>query len=145
MSNSNSRFRIERYSEKGEFIHDPHLRRRHLLPGLPRRPYLPIKSTRYRGQYISYIPTILQSALFSNLDMISQILSIKFAGNFIVNLLGVWNDAGGGQAYPIGSLCYYLSPPEALGSVLTNPIHAILYIACIVLSNVPVGKQERAL
>ena len=98
---------------------------------------LPIKSARYRGQYSSYpiklfytsnIPIILQSALVSNLYMISQMLSVKFAGNFFVNLLGVWNDAGAGRAYPIGGLCYYLSPPETLGSILTDPIHAILYI-----------------
>merc|ERR1712203_1220043 len=51
---------------------------------------------RYRGQYSSYpiklfytsnIPIILQSALVSNLYMISQMLSVKFAGNFFVNLL----------------------------------------------------------
>merc|ERR1711970_1066433 len=62
---------------------------------------LPIKSARYRGQYSSYpiklfytsnIPIILQSALVSNLYMISQMLSVKFAGNFFVNLLGVWSD-----------------------------------------------------
>merc|ERR1711977_805720 len=95
---------------------------------------LPIKSARYRGQYSSYpiklfytsnIPIILQSALVSNLYMISQMLSVKFAGNFFVNLLGVWHD-GGGRAYPIGGLCYYLSPPDTLASVLTDPIHAIL-------------------
>ena len=99
---------------------------------------LPIKSARYRGQYSSYpiklfytsnIPIILQSALVSNLYMISQMLSVKFAGNFFVNLLGVWNDAGGGRAYPIGGLCYYFSPPETLSSILTDPIHAILYIS----------------
>merc|ERR1712117_814152 len=64
---------------------------------------LPIKSARYRGQYSSYpiklfytsnIPIILQSALVSNLYMISQMLSVKFAGNFFVNLLGVWHDGG---------------------------------------------------
>jgi len=98
---------------------------------------LPIKSARYRGQYSSYpiklfytsnIPIILQSALVSNLYMISQMLSVKFAGNFFVNLLGVWSDAGGGRAYPIGGLCYYLSPPETLAAMFTDPIHAILYI-----------------
>merc|ERR1712121_226502 len=74
------------------------------------------------------LPIILQSALVSNLYMISQMLSVKFAGNFFVNLLGVWNDAGAGRAYPIGGLCYYLSPPETLGSILTDPIHAFFYI-----------------
>ena len=76
---------------------------------------LPIKSARYRGQYSSYpiklfytsnIPIILQSALVSNLYMISQMMSVKFAGNFFVSLLGVWNDAGGGRAYPIGGGFY---------------------------------------
>ena len=60
--------------------------------------------------------------------IISQMLSLKFAGNFFVNLLGVWSDGGGGRAYPIGGLCYYFSPPETLSHVLEDPIHAILYI-----------------
>ena len=64
----------------------------------------------------------------SNLYVISQMLSVKFAGNFFVNLLGTWSDAGGGRAYPIGGLCYYLSPPETFSHLLIDPIHAILYI-----------------
>lgn len=101
---------------------------------------LPIKSARYRGQYSSYpiklfytsnIPIILQSALVSNLYVISQMLAVKFQGNFIINLLGVWADVGGGgpaRSYPIGGLCYYLSPPESVGHILEDPIHALLYI-----------------
>lgn len=61
----------------------------------------------------------------------SQMLAVKFQGNFLVNLLGVWADVGGGgpaRAYPVGGLCYYLSPPENLGHILEDPIHAILYI-----------------
>jgi len=99
---------------------------------------LPIKSARYRGQYSSYpiklfytsnIPIILQSALVSNVYIISQMLSTKFAGNFFVNLLGVWNEAGGqSRSYPIGGLCYYLSPPESISSIGEDPIHAFMYI-----------------
>ncbi|XP_062596256.1 protein transport protein Sec61 subunit alpha, partial [Saccostrea cucullata] len=101
---------------------------------------LPIKSARYRGQYSSYpiklfytsnIPIILQSALVSNLYLISQILATKFSGNFLINLLGVWADVGGGgpaRSYPIGGLCYYLSPPETLSHVVEDPIHAVLYM-----------------
>lgn len=58
-------------------------------------------------------------------------LAVKFSGNFLVNLLGVWADVGGGgpaRAYPIGGLCYYLSPPENLSHIAEDPIHAILYI-----------------
>jgi protein transport protein SEC61 subunit alpha len=101
---------------------------------------LPIKSARFRGQYSSYpiklfytsnIPIILQSALVSNLYIISQMLAIKFSGNFFINLLSVWADAGGAgsaRSYPVGGLCYYLSPPENLGHVVEDPIHAVLYI-----------------
>ncbi|KAI6217034.1 Sec-61 [Aphelenchoides fujianensis] len=99
---------------------------------------LPIKSARYRGQQSSYpiklfytsnIPIILQSALVSNLYVISQMLASRFAGNFLVNLLGTWSDATGGyRSFPTGGLCYYLSPPETLGNVLEDPLHCILYI-----------------
>merc|ERR1712004_414787 len=107
---------------------------------LPNLMNLPIKSARYRGQYSSYpiklsytsnIPIILQSALVSNLYVISQMLATKFSGNFLINLLGVWSDAGGGgpaRSYPVGGLCYYLSPPETLSHVVEDPIHALLYI-----------------
>lgn len=100
---------------------------------------LPIKSARYRGQYSSYpiklfytsnIPIILQSALVSNIYVISQMLSTKFAGNFFVSLLGTWEEAGGGPArsYPTGGLCYYMSPPETVSHIIEDPIHAVLYI-----------------
>ena len=99
---------------------------------------LPIKSARYRGQYSSYpiklfytsnIPIILQSALVSNIYIISQMLSTKFSNNFFVSLLGIWNEGGGSsRSYPIGGLCYYLSPPESLGQIAVDPIHALVYI-----------------
>merc|ERR1719460_657499 len=104
---------------------------------------LPIKSARYRGQYSSYpiklfytsnIPIILQSALVSNLYMISQMLSVKFAGNFFVNLLGVWSDAGGGRAYPVGGIAYYISPPNSFTDIWDDPIHALFYVLFVVIS-----------
>ena len=58
-------------------------------------------------------------------------LASRFAGNIIVNLLGVWGDvAGGGPArsYPVGGLCYYLSPPETLYHIREDPIHAVIYV-----------------
>lgn len=103
---------------------------------------LPIKSARYRGQYSSYpiklfytsnIPIILQSALVSNLYILSQILAVKFPGNFLVGLLGIWADSGSGgpgrASYPVGGLCYYMSPPESLGHIVDNPFHAVVYIS----------------
>jgi len=56
-------------------------------------------------------------------------MAAKFAGNFFVNLLGQWSDASGGyRSYPVGGLCYYLSPPESLGAVAEDPIHCFTYI-----------------
>jgi len=81
--------------------------------------------------YTSNIPIILQSALVSNLYVISQMLSLRFEGNFLINLLGVWGDVEGGgpaRSYPIGGLCYYLSPPESFLSILSDPVHALCYL-----------------
>merc|ERR550514_1655358 len=101
---------------------------------------LPIKSANQRGLvqsypiklfYTSNIPIILQSALVSNTYFISQMLHAKFAGNFLVGLLGVWatQDTGGGsQSVPVGGLCYYLSPPTSFMSIFRDPIHATFYI-----------------
>lgn len=58
-------------------------------------------------------------------------LAVKFSGNFLVNLLGVWGDVAGGgaaRAYPTGGLCYYLSPPETFSHIIEDPIHAVVYI-----------------
>lgn len=58
-------------------------------------------------------------------------LAAKFAGNFFVNLLGVWADvggSGGSRSYPVGGLCYYFSPPENFNSMLDDPFHAVIYI-----------------
>jgi protein transport protein SEC61 subunit alpha len=55
-------------------------------------------------------------------------LSTKFSGNFIINLLGVWADTGAQRSYPISGLCYYLSPPESLHAMAADPVHAVLYI-----------------
>lgn len=45
-------------------------------------------------------------------------------------LLHLQDSTSGGpaRAYPIGGLCYYFSPPESFGSVLEDPIHAVIYI-----------------
>jgi protein transport protein SEC61 subunit alpha len=60
---------------------------------------IPVKSNRFRGQrgsypvrlfYTSNMPIMLESALTSNVFMISQMLATRFPDNFFVRLLGVW-------------------------------------------------------
>lgn len=38
------------------------------------------------------------------------------------------SSGGPARAYPVGGLCYYFSPPESFGSVLEDPVHAVIYI-----------------
>lgn len=107
---------------------------------------LPIKSARYRGQATSYpiklfytsnMPIILQSALVSNFYVISQMLSMRFRDNILINFLGRWeNYEGGGpaRAYPVGGLCYYLSPPDTTAHIISDPLHAITYIVFMLTS-----------
>ena len=60
---------------------------------------IPIKSSKMRGQrgsypvklfYTSNMPIMLESALTSNVFLISQMLASRFPTNFLVRLLGVW-------------------------------------------------------
>ena len=60
---------------------------------------IPVKSNRYRGQrgsypiklfYTSNMPIMLESALSSNLFIVSQMLFTRFPTNLFVKLLGVW-------------------------------------------------------
>merc|ERR1711912_3868 len=105
---------------------------------------LPVKYTKYRGDYRSYpiklfytsnIPIILQTALVSNLYFFSQLLYKRYKNNFLVKLLGTWQDVegGGGQSVPVGGLAYYVSPPHTIAEVVEDPIHAIVYI-CFILA-----------
>ncbi|KDO15700.1 protein transporter Sec61 subunit alpha [Saprolegnia parasitica CBS 223.65] len=103
---------------------------------------LPVKYQRYRGQqgtypiklfYTSNMPIILQTALVSNLYFVSQLLYKKFGGNFLVGLLGKWQDVegGGGQSIPVGGLAYYMSAPSSAAQILYDPIRAVIYVVFI--------------
>merc|ERR1711920_682645 len=82
---------------------------------------LTVKYQKIRGQmgsypiklfYTSNTPIILQTALVSNLYFFSQLLYKRFKSNFLVNLLGQWQDVHQtGQSQPVGGIAYYISPP----------------------------------
>nr|CCA19502.1 Sec61 alpha 1 subunit putative [Albugo laibachii Nc14] len=103
---------------------------------------LPVKYQKFRGQqgtfpiklfYTSNMPIILQTALVSNLYFISQMLYRKFSGNFLVRLLGVWQDVDGapGQTIPVGGAAYYMSAPSNLAQILYDPLRFVLYVIFI--------------
>jgi preprotein translocase subunit SecY len=60
---------------------------------------IPVKSNKFRGQrgsypvklfYTSNMPIMLQSALTSNVFIVSQMLASRFPSNFFVKLIGIW-------------------------------------------------------
>lgn len=108
---------------------------------------LKVKYQKYRGQsntypiklfYTSNIPIILQTALVSNLYFISQLLHKRYSTNPLVNLLGRWQTSDGAagqtQSEPVGGLAYYVSPPKSLAEIIYDPLHALFYLAFILIS-----------
>merc|ERR1711998_410266 len=105
---------------------------------------LAVKYQKMRGQqgsypiklfYTSNIPIILQTALVSNLYFFSQLLYRRFKSNMIVNLLGQWQEMDyGGQSIPVGGLAYYMSPPNSFSDIWEDPIHALFYVAFVLIS-----------
>lgn len=110
---------------------------------------IPVKSSRNRGArgtypvrlfYTSNMPIMLQSALSSNVFLLSQVLYSRFSDNLLVRLLGVWEPKeGSAQLFAVSGITYYMSPPLNITEALLDPIHTIIYIifmltACAVFS-----------
>jgi protein transport protein SEC61 subunit alpha len=105
---------------------------------------------------------MLQSALSSNIFMISQMLYSRFSNNrastpflrihigratdqvllVLVQLIGTWEaKEGSAQLYATSGIVYYMSPPLNFHDALIDPIHTLVYItfvitACAVFSKV---------
>ena len=108
---------------------------------------LPVQYTRYRGQqgsypiklfYTSNIPIILQTALVSNLYFFSQLLYKKFPTNFLVGMLGRWEDleasSYGSQSVLLEASPIMFHPRTRPSEILHDPFHAIFYFAFILVS-----------
>eukprot|EP00825_Cyclidium_porcatum_P021498 TRINITY_DN2395_c0_g2_i4.p1 TRINITY_DN2395_c0_g2~~TRINITY_DN2395_c0_g2_i4.p1 ORF type:complete len:479 (+),score=67.17 TRINITY_DN2395_c0_g2_i4:140-1576(+) len=104
---------------------------------------IPLSSTQARGYrqtypiklfYTSNIPIILQSALISNLYLLSQLAYKNFGGNIITNVFGKWQEVEMGQYVPTGGAIYYLTPPRGLGDAVSDPLHTLVYIVVILSS-----------
>lgn len=103
---------------------------------------IPIRSTNVRGHmgsypiklfYTSNTPIMLQSALSSNIFLISQIMFQKFPSNPFVRLFGVWGIRPGtqGPQVALSGLSYYIQPPFSLKDIPTDPIKTAIYIAFV--------------
>ncbi|CAG8931810.1 unnamed protein product [Penicillium salamii] len=105
---------------------------------------IPVKSSRQRGMrgsypvrlfYTSNMPIMLQSALCSNIFLISQMLYSRFSENILVQLLGVWEPReGSAQLYAASGIAYYMSPPLNFKEALLDPIHTAVYITFMLVA-----------
>jgi len=100
---------------------------------------IPVKSSRQRGMrgsypvrlfYTSNMPIMLQSALSSNIFLVSQMLYSRFSDNLLVRLVGVWEakEGQGAQLHAISGVAYYMSPPFSVSEALLDPIHTAIYL-----------------
>lgn len=105
---------------------------------------LTISSARQRGYdypypirlfYTSNMPIILQSALISNLFFFSQLLYTNFKGNFLVRLLGTWQDVDmSGRSVPTYGLVYLMTPPQSIFDFVFYPVKTIFYISFVMIT-----------
>lgn len=99
---------------------------------------IPVKSSRLRGSrgsfpvklfYTSNMPIMLQSALTSNIFMISQMLYNKFPDNFIIRLVGVWEPhEGSSQFFATSGFAYFMTPPHSFVEAFKDPVHFAVYV-----------------
>jgi protein transport protein SEC61 subunit alpha len=101
---------------------------------------IPIKSSRQRGMrgsypirlfYTSNMPIMLQSALSTQVFLLSQMLYNRFSDNLLVRLIGVWEtiEGQGAQLHAVSGIAYYMSPPLSVSEALLDPIHTAIYLA----------------
>ena len=75
---------------------------------------------------------MLESALASNIFIISQLLFIRWPNNLFIKLLGTWDARpGSSQLYANGGLAYYIQPPFSFTEALLDPIKTTIYIAFV--------------
>jgi len=75
------------------------------------------------------MPIMLQSALTSNVFILSQMLYNRFPENLLVKALGVWEAMDeSSQLSATSGISYYISPPRTLKAALLDPVHSSIYI-----------------
>lgn len=107
---------------------------------------IPVALPRYGGirskipfkfMYVSNVPVILVSALFSDIIIFSRILWSKFNphnNNPWLNLIVMYNTTSTGVLTPLpGCLVYYLTPPSGLTNVVKDPLRFVVYAVIFIV------------
>ncbi len=106
---------------------------------------IPISYARFQGYrakypvkllYVSNVPIILATTVFSNIFYIGSLLWSRFNpnnDNIFLNMLGTYvYDQSIGSLVPTGGLAYYVIGPRGLANVIQDPIRAVVYAALLV-------------
>jgi preprotein translocase SecY subunit len=88
--------------------------------------------------YVSNLPVIFASALFANVYFFSQLLWTQMGTpapgtNILFQVIGDYNRTSSGSVQPVGGLAYYVTPPNNILSVATEPLRASVYLAILVV------------
>jgi preprotein translocase SecY subunit len=109
---------------------------------------VPITSSKYKGfsgvypiklLYVSVVPVILASVLFSDIIFFSQFIWFNYNQmntNPWLNWLGMGtfdSTTGSVVAYPTGGLAYYITSPRSLDKVMLDPFRALAYVFFMIL------------
>ncbi|MHA1689153.1 MAG: preprotein translocase subunit SecY [Promethearchaeota archaeon] len=121
---------------------------------------IPLAYKGYRGYkgkypmkllYVSNIPVILVSALYANFLFFGQLIAgpnSKLRNentSFWLNLIGVFEqqtsgNTTGGYLKPVGGLLYFLSPPQGIDDLMSNPLRAVIYLLFFIFLCVYLGR-----
>ncbi len=103
---------------------------------------IPVAYAKYGGMrakiplkfmYVSNIPVILASALFSNIFLLGNIVWTNFNtlnSNPLMNWFVMKNATS--STYLPGSFCYYISSPNSITGTIADPLRALTYILMLV-------------
>lgn len=110
---------------------------------------IPVALSRYGGLrakvpfkflYVSNVPIILVSALYTNILVFSRIAWSRLNpdnSNPWLNIIAKYNVTKNDNLVPLpGSLVYYLNPPRSLQAALTDPLQAVIYAVSFVFLSV---------
>ncbi len=84
--------------------------------------------------YVSNIPIIFASTVFSNIFYIGSLVWTRFNPentNTLLNFLGTFVSDPDRGVIPTGGLAYYVTPPLNLQQVFADPLHALIYAALL--------------
>jgi preprotein translocase SecY subunit len=113
---------------------------------------IPISHSRfagYRGQYpvkllyVSNVPVIFASTIFTNIYYISSIVWSRFNqnnSNWLLNLIGTFEATETGRPIAKGGLAYYVIGPNSFSDAVADPVRSLVFVGLMVGMCVALGR-----